>query len=82
MSASSRWLNPRFEKLLGNAQREQNHAKRAWLFKRLENLVVKQRPWFPLVFAASYLLRRSEVGGMKISLGYSELDLRGAFLKP
>lgn len=52
----SHYCNPEVDKMLDEAAREQDNAKRERIYRQVEQIIVDEAPWVPLFFEVEYWL--------------------------
>ncbi len=52
----SHYCNPEVDKMLDEAAREQDNAKRERIYRQVEQIIVNEAPWVPLFFEVEYWL--------------------------
>jgi oligopeptide transport system substrate-binding protein len=60
--------NPQFDKLVDQADRETDPAKRLALYKEADQIVVNDAPWVPLYYPRDTELHKPYVSGIRASL--------------
>ena len=73
------WCDPEFDKLITDARRISDHARRVAMYERAQEIVKEQAPWLTIAHSIRYQPHRNEVKGLKID-PFGNIYFSGVYL--